>query len=359
MKSERTKRGLSDRLADGAVICAEGYLFELERRGYLQAGAFVPEVVLEHPEIVAQLHREFLRAGSDVLEAFTYYAHREKMRLIGKEDQLEPLQRNALALAKSVAAEATGEPPLVAGNICNTNVYVPDDAAAETEVRNMFDEQIAWAVEAEADFVIAETFRYYGEAELALQSIKQTGLPAVVMLVVDADEHTRDGLPIVEACQKLEQAGADVVGMNCSRGPQTMLPLLQQIRAAVKCHVGGLPVPYRTTSQSPTFQSLNDPDCSCIPGDQPFPTALDPFLCNRYELGEFAHQAYEVDIRFLGACCGAAPHYIRSIAEALGRSPEASRYSPDMAKHWAFGTDASLKKENLAFADSLRTSGKQ
>ena len=71
------------------MICAEGYLFELERRGYLQAGAFVPEVVLDHPELVAQLHREFVHAGSDVVEAFTYYAHREKLRVIGKEHLLE------------------------------------------------------------------------------------------------------------------------------------------------------------------------------------------------------------------------------------------------------------------------------
>ena len=65
--------GLMERLSDGVVICAEGYLFELERRGYLQAGAFVPEVVIEHPEQVSGLHREFVHAGSDVVEAFTYY----------------------------------------------------------------------------------------------------------------------------------------------------------------------------------------------------------------------------------------------------------------------------------------------
>ena len=62
------------------MICAEGYLFELERRGYLQAGAFVPEVVLEHPDRVQALHEEFVHAGSDVVQAFTYYAHREKLR---------------------------------------------------------------------------------------------------------------------------------------------------------------------------------------------------------------------------------------------------------------------------------------
>jgi betaine-homocysteine S-methyltransferase len=77
--------GLLERLEQGHVICAEGYLFELERRGYIQAGAFVPEAVLDHPEKVTELHREFVHAGSDVVEAFTYYAHREKMRVVGKE----------------------------------------------------------------------------------------------------------------------------------------------------------------------------------------------------------------------------------------------------------------------------------
>src|SRR5256712_10213249 len=97
---------LLERLEAGTVICAEGYLFELERRGYVQAGAFVPEVVLDHPEVVAQLHRDFVRAGSDVVEAFTYYAHREKMRIVGKEHLLEELNRQALAIAREVAAAA-------------------------------------------------------------------------------------------------------------------------------------------------------------------------------------------------------------------------------------------------------------
>src|SRR6476659_757700 len=101
----KSPQSLLDRLAAGPVICAEGYVFELERRGYLQAGAFVPEVVLEHPEAVVALHREFVAAGSDVVEAFTYYAHREKLRLIGRESDLERLNRDALRLAAGVADE--------------------------------------------------------------------------------------------------------------------------------------------------------------------------------------------------------------------------------------------------------------
>src|SRR5215211_7096918 len=126
-RTRMAKKGLLERLAEGPVICAEGYLFELERRGYLQAGAYVPEVVLDHPELVSGLHREFVHAGSDVVEAFTYYAHREKLRILGKEHLLEAMNRQALSLAAEVAAESGA---LLAGNVCNTNAFDPAEPAA-------------------------------------------------------------------------------------------------------------------------------------------------------------------------------------------------------------------------------------
>src|ERR671922_2003535 len=149
---------LAAMLKDGPVVCAEGYLFELERRGYLQAGAFVPEVVLEHREVVEELHREFVHAGSDVVEAFTYYGHRQKLRVVGKEDILEPLNRQALSVAAGVARE-TGT--LLAGNVCNTNVYEPGSPALP-EVRAAFEEQVAWAAEAGGDPGIPEAFSWLG-----------------------------------------------------------------------------------------------------------------------------------------------------------------------------------------------------
>jgi betaine-homocysteine S-methyltransferase len=342
--------GLLARLEQGPVICAEGYLFELERRGYLQAGAYVPEVVLEHPELVAQLHREFVHAGSDVVEAFTYYAHREKLRLIGKEHLLEAMNRQALAIASEVAAETE---TLFAGDICNTNVYVASDEEARQAVRAMFAEQVAWAVDAGVDYMIAETFAWGEEAMLALEVIRETGLPAVVTLSMHREGETPEGWPPEEACKRLAAAGADVVGLNCARGPRTMLPLLRRIREAVEVHVAGLPVPYRTSEAEPTFQSLSDPDCDCIPDGRAFPTGLDPFTCNRWELGEFGREAYALGIRYLGVCCGGGPHHIRGLAEALGRTPPASRYSADMTKHAFFGTDEKIRREYKEYASKL------
>ena len=341
---------LLERLAEGPVICAEGYLFEFERRGYLQAGAFVPEVVLDHPELVAQLHREFVHAGSDVVEAFTYYAHREKLRLIGKEDALEEINRQALRIAADVARESGA---LFAGDICNTNVFDPSDGQSAAAVRAMFEEQVAWAADAGVDFIIGETFSWAGEALIALDVIAETGLPAVITLAVHRAPETREGWTPEEACRRIEDAGAAVVGLNCIRGPRTMLPLVERVRAACDGHVAALPVPYRTTDAEPSFQSLTDPDCDCIPGDRPFPTALDPFTCNRYELGEFTRAAAELGVTYLGVCCGAAPHHIRAVAEALGRTPPASRYSADMSRHAFFGSEPSLKDVNRSYAGDL------
>jgi betaine-homocysteine S-methyltransferase len=341
--------GLLDRLESGPVICAEGYLFELERRGYLQAGAYVPEVVLDHPEVVTELHREFVHAGSDVVPAFTYYAHREKMRIVGKEHLLEELNRTALTLAKEVGAESGA---LVAGDICNTNVFSEDEASRDA-ARAMFEEQVGWAAEAGVDYVIAETISYAEEALAALRAIKEAALPAAVTLAVHQSPVTREGWTLAEAAKRLEDAGADIVGLNCMRGPATMLPLVKEIREAVTCHVAALPVPYRTHEREPTFQSLRDPDYGSLPGGMPFPTALDPFTCNRYEIAEFARAAREAGVGYFGLCCGGAPHHVRSLAEALGRTPPASRYSADMSKHAYFGTDESLKAENLAYAREL------
>jgi methionine synthase I (cobalamin-dependent) len=347
--AESPKLGLLERLERGPVVCAEGYLFEFERRGYLQAGAFVPEVVLEHPELVAGLHGEFVHAGSEIVEAFTYYAHREKLRMIDKEQLLESMNRTALALATEVANE-TGA--LVAGNICNTNIFV-GDAESRRAVREMFDEQVGWAAEAGVDLIVGETFTWGEEALIALEAIQQTDIPSVITLAIHQEAMTAEGWSPAETCKRLEDAGADVVGLNCARGPRTMLPMIERIRHAVDCHVAALPVPYRTNDAEPTFQSLQDPHYNDFPNGRPFPTALDPFTCNRYELADFTRRAREIGVDYLGVCCGAGPHHIRAVAEALGRTPPASEYSADMSKHAFFGTDQRVRREYQEYADKL------
>src|SRR5205085_1711346 len=203
-----------------------------------------------------QLRRDVVQAGAAVVEALTCCGRREKLRLIGREGDLEPINRRALEIAKTVAQE-TGA--LFAGDICNTNVFDPSDAGSRRAVRAMFEEQVQWAVDAGVDYVVGETFSWAQEALAEVEVIKAADQTAVVTLAMHQEELTREGWSAADACKRLADAGADVVGLNCIRGPETMFPLLKAIRAAVKTHVAALPVPYRTTRENPSFQSLRDP----------------------------------------------------------------------------------------------------
>src|SRR5262249_4652832 len=180
--------------------------------------------------------------------------------------------------------------------------------------------------------------------------IRDAGLPAVVTFAAHRDGTLRDVRRPEEACRQAEQAGASVVGLNCIRGPRTMLPLLERIRDAVSCEVAALPVPYRTTEEEPPMPALRDPAGG---GARAFPPPPAPFTCPRQELGEFAAAALALGVRYLGVCCGAAPHHIRAVAEAAGKVPRASRYSPDMTKHSFLGTDPGTAPAYQEYASNL------
>jgi betaine-homocysteine S-methyltransferase len=326
---------LTERLRAGTVLGAEGYVFELERRGYIKAGPFVPEVVLDFPDAVRELHREFLRAGAEVMVALTYYAHREKLRDVGREHDLEAMNRHAVRIAREVAREGDA---LVAGNVCNTWAYDPDDPSTNQTVRAMYAEQLGWAAEEGIDFVISETNDYLGEALIALDVIQGLGLPAMVTLAPTQPDRTRDGYGYAEACRILAAEGAQVVGLNCDRGPRTMVSLISGIRDMVDCAVAIQPVPYRTDAIAPTMEALRSAD-----GERAFPIALDPFTCTRFEMAHFALQARELGVDYVGICCGAGPHHVRAMAEALGREVPASKYSPSMDLHPMFRADVAAK----------------
>ena len=144
----------------------------------------------------------------------------------------------------------------------------------------MYAEQLGWAVEEGIDFVISETNDYLGEALIALEVTRELGLPAMVTLAP-----RRSPIRPATATGTRRRAGSwpprgrSIVGLNCDRGPQTMLPLITDIREAVDCAVAVQPVPYRTDAAAPTMETLRSPD-----GERAFPIALEPFGCTRFEM---------------------------------------------------------------------------
>ncbi|MFP3867822.1 MAG: homocysteine S-methyltransferase family protein [Desulfobacteraceae bacterium] len=328
---------LRERLQNNVVLVAEGYIFELERRGYLKAGPFVPEAVLKYPDAVKELHIEFLRAGSEIAVACTYYGHQAKLKSIGRENIVEELNLKAVAMARELAQESGA---LTAGNLSNTWQYDPNDPDSSGKVvQAIFEAQTRWAADQGADLIIAETFSHLGEARLALKVITAMGLPAVITFI-PLREKSFDGYSWDEACLILEQEGADVVGLNCGRGPDTMMPILESIRRKVRGYVAALPVPYRTTPEQPSFYDLKLPNHKSA-----FPLALERFLLNRFEMADFAVRAKALGINYIGICCGAGPHHVRAMAEALGRLVPASEYSPDLSLHPAFEAGEPVVKQ--------------
>ena len=183
-------------------------------------------------------------------------------------------------------------------------------------------------------------------AVAALKAIKDEGLIAVANYAIPRGDLTRDGHTAGDACKIIEDLGADVVGLNCYRGPKMTMKLLKEVRKKVSCHVAGLPVPYRTTEEEPGFLNQTDHGCDCIPGGNAFPVALDNLYCNRFEMAEFAKECVDEKINLIGICCGAEAHHVREMAVAIGKKPISMKYMPDMSKHFHHGTDKSLKKVN-------------
>ena len=303
------------RLSEGVVLGDGGYLLELERRGYVQAGAFVPEVSITHPQALAGIHREFVGAGADVIQTLTFYASEDKLATVGLEGRVDDINREAARIARRVAAEAERD-VLVAGNLSCAWVYSPDDPETHRRTRELFDRQLEVMTGEGVDFVIAETFNWLGEAIIAAEAIKATGLPAMVTMALDNDPNSFEGYPPGEQVRRLADAGVDIVGTNCLRSPEHMLPFMEEMRAAVpdSVHMAAQPVAFHGTAEQPNFVSLPE-----------FPYELEKITLPRAPMAEFALRARDLGYDYIGSCCGSVASHVREMARALGKRPTDER----------------------------------
>ena len=313
-----SKKGLRERLADGIVLGDGGYLLELEKRGYVQAGPFTPEVSLTHPDALAELHREFMFAGADVLQALTFYASEDKLATVGLAGKVDDLNRAAVGIARKVADEGEA---LVAGNLSLTWAYDPTDPGSADHVRKLFDRQLEVQMEVGIDLVIAETFTWLGEALIATASALETRLPVVTTMSFEKAPNSYEGDSPADCARKLADAGADVVGVNCLRGPATTLPIVEEMRSAVTGYVAAQPVAYKTPSDQPDFTALPE-----------FPLALDPLQLPREEMAQFAIDARDLGINYIGSCCGSVAAHVKAMAKALGKAEPEREWRRDYDK---------------------------
>ncbi len=307
-----------DRVKRGVVVCDGGYLLELERRGYVDSGSdrekvgtgkgsgqFTPEVAVENPDALRGLHREFLLAGAQVLQALTFFGTREKLGRAGFGEQTEAINAAAVRIANEVAGDAA----LVAGSVSRTQLFEREGPGSAGHVRDLLSEQIQLLKASGVDFLILETFFHLAEMRIGLECAAISGLPVIAFMsfrpTVDA---CSDGHSPAECAKAMADGGAALVGANCEQEPARMLPLLRAMRAAVKDPVGvaAQPAAFRTTDQTPCFTKLPQ-----------FPDDMETIQVSRREFREFGRQAKQEGVGFVGGCCGCNAVYIRALARGV------------------------------------------
>uniref|UniRef100_T1JFQ0 Hcy-binding domain-containing protein n=1 Tax=Strigamia maritima TaxID=126957 RepID=T1JFQ0_STRMM len=324
------KKGILERLAEGVVIGDGGYVFALEKRGYVKAGPWTPEATVEHPEAVSQLTREFLRAGADVLQAFTFYASDDKLENRGNMAYNKytgsAINEAACQIVKRVAAEGDA---LTLGGLSQTPSYL--SGLGKEAVQAEFKKQVQVFVKHDLDFVLCEYFEHVEEIEWAIEACKQFGKPVAATMCIGphGDLH---GVSAGQCAVRMARAGADIVGLNCHFDPFVTLDTIKVMKAALQDE--GLD---RHLMTQPL--GLHTPDAGRQGFiDLPeFPFALEPRICTRWDMQKYAREAFEAGVRYIGGCCGFEPYHIRAVAEEL--APERGRLPAASDKHdmWAQG----------------------
>jgi betaine-homocysteine S-methyltransferase len=308
---------LFERFGNGSVVLGDGgYLIELERRGYVDSGSdrenvgtgkgsgqFTPEVAIEHPEALRGLHQEFLLAGSDVLQALTFFATREKLGRAGYGQETEAINDAAVKIARDVA----GDRALVAGSVSRTQLFEREGPSAAGHARDLLSEQVQLLLAAGVDMLILETFFRLDEMLIALDVVRDSGVPIIAtMSFRPTTAESSDGIATGDCAVAMVEAGANLVGANCEQDPERMLAILRSMRSVVDVPLAAQPAAFRTTDETPCFTRIPE-----------FPDELETVQTSRTSFTDFAAHAADEGIGFLGGCCGCNATYIRAMRRGL------------------------------------------
>lgn len=307
---------LNELLRLGVVVGDGGYLLELERRGFVDSGSefetvgtgrgsgqFTPEVAIENPAVLEALHREFFKAGSQVLQALTFFATREKLARAGYGKETEAINQAAVQIAR----RAAGDKALVAGSISRTQLFEREGPGAAGHVRSLLEEQVQLLASAGVDLLILETFFHLQEMLIALDCAVKSGLPIIATMSFRPEtSHCSDGHSPKECARRMAEAGALLVGANCEQEPDRMLPILREMRQAVEVGIAAQPAAFRTTDQVPCFTRMSE-----------FPDDLETIQVSRSQFREFGRSARQEGLSFVGGCCGCNAAYIRALVRGI------------------------------------------
>ena len=277
----------------------------LTRRG-MPAGVCPEKWVLDNPEILIGLQKEFIDAGSDAVLAPTFGANRKKLAEYGLADDLPGVNRRLVALSR----QAVGD-KLVAGDITGPGVFIrPVGDASFEDLYAIFYEQAKALEEAGVDFFALETLMSLTDARAALLAVKAVSdKPVYVSLTVDENGRTLDGTDPSAAAVVLASMGVDAFGLNCSAGPEGLLKVLRKV--APNC-----PVPLVAKPNAGLPETVN--------GETVFPMKPGEFAA-------YAGELLEAGVGLIGGCCGTTPAHIQALSQAIeNKKPAAPAALPSL-----------------------------
>ena len=299
----------------------QSFLTELDRRVLVCDGAMgtmlyargiflnrcFDELNLTHPDLVSSIHREYLDAGADVIETNTFGANRFKLLTFGLADDLARINEEGAAIAR----RAAGDRGWVGGSVGPLGVRIePWGRTSLDEAADAFRDQ-ARALEAGGvDLFILETFIDVNELLAAIKALRSVStLPIVAQLTTGEDGHTLDGTPPETFVPLMEQAGADVVGVNCSVGPAAMLETIE-----VMARVSGVRL-----SAQPNAGRPREVDGRNL------------YLSSPPYMASYARRFVNAGVRLIGGCCGTTPEHTRQMAEVVRATAPVARPAPNPA----------------------------
>lgn len=292
-----TREAFRELVKKGPVLLDGATGTNLQKAG-MPVGVCPEQWILENSEVLIDLQKRYVEAGTDILFAPTFTASRIKLKEYGLEDHLEEMNRKLVALSKEAAK---GTNALVAGDLTMTGeqLYPLGDLMFEDLV-DVYKEQAKIIAEAEADLFVVETMMSLQECRAAVLAIREVcDLPVMVSLTYNEDGRTLYGTDPVTAVVVMQSLGADAVGMNCSTGPEAMLE------------------PIAKMAEYATIPLLAKPNAG-------MPELIDGQTVFNVEPEEFAEvgkKLVEEGAAIIGGCCGTTPEHIRALKEAVKGIP--------------------------------------
>src|SRR6202171_4687898 len=248
------------------------------------------------PEAVFRVHQAYIEAGAQIIETNTFGANRFKLAPLGLADDVQRLNSRGVKLARE-ARESASREVLIAGSIGPLGIGVQARHPEPDQIRIIFREQAMALEERGVDLYILETFSYVDELLLAVEAIRSfSGLPIIAQMTYSEEGTAYGDLRPADVAAQLKNTNVQVIGANCTLGPQALLPILQELAGVEDVRVSGMP-----NAGLPTRQG----DRIVYPKSSPEYFAL------------FAREAAAMGVRILGGCCGTTPAHIQAMAEAV------------------------------------------